>query len=327
MIRSITNNFRLIAEQIKQTSVELNNKRTSKQQAFSRLTEIKRLKRVRINSRAPFTYCTNCGEELKGMFCHCCGQYATEANESLPRFIKHYMDNNFSYDGRLWITLKYLFLRPGFLPKEYTKGRIASYMHPFKLYMFTSFVFFFLFFTLTLSDANLIGTKGPTNNISINLNNSDTETGEKAGKTISLNKFKEIASSHFKTYSPLAMFFLMPVFGLLLKVVYRRNKIPYVSHLVFSINFHTILLILFTLAILIDYISAKTFPDISSYSSNVLLAGIAIYLLLASKVFYRLGWKKLILKTGLVSFLYTILIITLFIAFLSFEIIQTYRSA
>lgn len=327
MIRTPVQTIRQITEHVKLTSVALRNKRLLKEQALRRLTEIKRLKRVRIDSTAPFTYCTNCGEELRGMYCHRCGQFAAEATETLPRFIKHYMDNNFSYDGRLWITLKYLFLRPGFLPQEYKKGRITSYMHPLKLYMFTSFVFFFLFFTLTLSNNKLINMEGNSNSISVNMDDTNSDHTGKSEKKIDLNKFRDIASGHFKTYSPLAMFLLMPFFGLLLKAVYRRNKISYVNHLVFSINFHTILLILFSMAIITDYVSNKTYPEISNHTTNVLLSGIIIYFLIASKKFYNLGWKKIILKTTLISFLYSILIFTLLVAFLSFEIIQTYKLA
>jgi len=41
---------------------------------------------------------------------------------------------------------KYLLLRPGFLSKEYLRGRRTSYLHPIRMYVFTSAVFFLIFF-------------------------------------------------------------------------------------------------------------------------------------------------------------------------------------
>ena len=325
MIQKIAKKIGYATEQIQQTTSKLHEKRVQKQLAIERLTEIKRIKRVRAKFATTQTHCSNCGEELKGMFCHCCGQYATEANESLPRFIKHYLDTNFSYDGRLWITLKYLLIRPGFLPHEYTKGRITSYMHPFKLYMFTSFVFFFLFFSFTLDKELVTELNSNTNNLTINLNDTNAQTTGKTTRITDLSKFFNIASGHFKTYSPMAMFFLMPVFALILMLIYRQKRYSYVHHLIFSINIYTVLLILFSIAIITDYIFAKTAPDINTYVSNILLAGTIIYFIAASKTFYRLAWKKIILKTGFVIFIYTSLVFILFIIFLIIEIIHTYK--
>ena len=325
MIQSIAKRIGSVSEQLLQTTRKLHAKRVQKKRAIERLTEIKRIKRVRVKFESSHSHCSNCGEELKGMYCHCCGQYATEANESLPRFIKHYLDTNFSYDGRLWITLKYLLIRPGFLPHEYTKGRITSYMHPFKLYMFTSFVFFFLFFSFTLDKELVTELNSNTNNLTINLNDTNAQTTGKTTRIKDLSEFFEVASGHFKTYSPMAMFFLMPVFALILMLIYRQKRYPYVHHLIFSINIYTVLLILFSIAIITDYIFAKTAPDINTYVSNILLAGTIIYFIAASKTFYMLSWKKIILKTGFVISAYTFLVFILFIAFLVIEIIHTYQ--
>ena len=91
MIQKIAKKIGYATEQIQQTTSKLHEKRVQKQLAIERLTEIKRIKRVRAKFATTQTHCSNCGEELKGMFCHCGGQYATEANESLPRSIKHYL--------------------------------------------------------------------------------------------------------------------------------------------------------------------------------------------------------------------------------------------
>jgi hypothetical protein len=52
------------------------------------------------------------------------------------------------FDGKFFSTLKYLLFKPGFLSHEYLRGRRASYLHPIRMYVFTSAVFFLVFFSL-----------------------------------------------------------------------------------------------------------------------------------------------------------------------------------
>ena len=47
-----------------------------------------------------------------------------------------------------------MFTRPGFLTNEFNAGKINSYVHPFRLYMCISVVFFTLFFMLASDKAN-----------------------------------------------------------------------------------------------------------------------------------------------------------------------------
>ena len=49
----------------------------------------------------------------------------------------------FETDSRLWATLRALFARPGHLSAEFSRNRRASYLPPFRLYLFSSIVFFF----------------------------------------------------------------------------------------------------------------------------------------------------------------------------------------
>ena len=49
----------------------------------------------------------------------------------------------FETDSRLWATLRALFVRPGHLSAEFSRNRRASYLPPFRLYLFSSIVFFF----------------------------------------------------------------------------------------------------------------------------------------------------------------------------------------
>jgi hypothetical protein len=58
----------------------------------------------------------------------------------------HFLHDITHFDGKFFSTLKYLLFKPAFLSKEYLKGRRASYLHPIRMYVFTSFIFFLIFF-------------------------------------------------------------------------------------------------------------------------------------------------------------------------------------
>ncbi len=92
--------------------------------------------------------CLNCNAELIGRFCQDCGQENIEPKESFGGLITHFFNDITHFDGKFFSTLKYLITRPGFLPKEFLSGRRARYLHPIRMYVFTSAVFFIVFFSL-----------------------------------------------------------------------------------------------------------------------------------------------------------------------------------
>jgi hypothetical protein len=92
--------------------------------------------------------CLNCGAEVQGRFCQICGQENIEPKESFWHLVTHFMYDITHFDGKFFSTLKYLLFKPGFLSHEYLRGRRASYLHPIRMYVFTSAIFFLVFFSL-----------------------------------------------------------------------------------------------------------------------------------------------------------------------------------
>lgn len=124
-----------------------------RRRALSRRLEYRRLRRLRKLTVPAYTHCKNCGERLLGMYCHRCGQYALDIEQPFWKYIKQYFENVYQFDSKVWQTLWLLFRRPGFLTTEFNAGKINSYVHPFRLYMFISVVFFTLFFMVASSTA------------------------------------------------------------------------------------------------------------------------------------------------------------------------------
>lgn len=91
--------------------------------------------------------CLNCGAALHGRFCHYCGQENIEPKDSFWHLVTHFVYDIIHFDGKFFSTLKYLLFKPGFLSHEYLRGRRADYLHPIRMYVFTSAFFFLIFFS------------------------------------------------------------------------------------------------------------------------------------------------------------------------------------
>lgn len=98
--------------------------------------------------------CLNCGTMVQGRFCHVCGQENVVPHETFLYMVKHFFYDIMHFDSKFFDTLKILLFRPGFLSKEYMKGRRAAYLNPVKMYVFTSAIFFLLFFSFVKPGGN-----------------------------------------------------------------------------------------------------------------------------------------------------------------------------
>jgi hypothetical protein len=91
--------------------------------------------------------CLNCGEILQNRFCPVCGQENIEPKETVWGLVSHFAYDITHFDGKFFSTVKYLLIKPGFLSLEHMKGRRVRYLHPIRLYVFTSAFFFIIFFS------------------------------------------------------------------------------------------------------------------------------------------------------------------------------------
>ena len=91
--------------------------------------------------------CLNCGAMVQGRYCQVCGQENVVPHETFWHMVKHFFYDIMHFDSKFFDTLKDLLFKPGFLSREYISGRRVAYLHPVKMYVFTSAVFFLIFFS------------------------------------------------------------------------------------------------------------------------------------------------------------------------------------
>lgn len=106
--------------------------------------------------------CLNCGTQVLGRYCHVCGQENLEPRETFWHLVTHFVYDVTHFDGKFFATVKYLMVKPGFLPHEYIKGKRNTYLNPIRMYVFVSAIFFLFFLSVFKPDNVLkINDSGP----------------------------------------------------------------------------------------------------------------------------------------------------------------------
>ncbi len=88
--------------------------------------------------------CLNCQQEVEHRYCPHCGQENSEITKSFYHLFKHFFEDLTHYDSSFWKTIFNLFFKPAALTKEYLLGKRLSFLPPVRLYIFISFITFFL---------------------------------------------------------------------------------------------------------------------------------------------------------------------------------------
>ncbi|GAB2527947.1 DUF3667 domain-containing protein [Rufibacter soli] len=274
-----------------------------------------------------YPICTNCDyvftKEQPDNFCPSCGQENHDLNVPFKHVALELLEGTIHYDSKFWITLKYLLFYPGKLTNEFHRGRRMGYVPPIRLYVFISFIFFFLLslraghlkggehtlrsdLQLTPSIAvdsldafanvpgasdslrKKLGEKGinpdsllvtnskqeeeqlskldsiPSHASKGRLDSALTAYGVSSHNWITRGALQKAADFQRLTKNELAlkalkyfsvmMFVLMPVFALLLKLVFLRARRYYMEHLIFSIHLHCFYFMLYILYMLSLYL-------------------------------------------------------------------------
>lgn len=89
--------------------------------------------------------CLNCRYVVENKFCPNCGQKNEDTRKTFHHLFVHFFEDLTHYENAFWRTIRNLLLKPAALTKEYLSGKRLSYLAPVRLYIFISFITFFLF--------------------------------------------------------------------------------------------------------------------------------------------------------------------------------------
>ncbi|MBN1144294.1 MAG: DUF3667 domain-containing protein [Bacteroidales bacterium] len=290
-------------------------------------------------SRVKKTECPNCGYKLSQAFNYCpsCGQENHTHKLPFKHFVGEFLETLFHFDNKLLVTLRDLFI-PGRMTVNYNQNKRGRYVPPIRLYIFITFIFFLILSLSSKLEKQLEeGESGDSDStlISVNVFGIEADTAwynkirnsQEPDKLINEFIHKEYPESGWvmkkmirnlllintghvgkeelmhKLHKAISgsMFVLMPVFAFFLWLFYWRKKIFYSEHLVFSLHFHTLLFIIFTLWLLLNLVNL--------HIGLLFLAAILSYLMWSLKNVHQQGWMKTTMKFLLITGVYSLSIL------------------
>lgn len=101
-------------------------------------------------------FCLSCGAPQVGVFCVRCGQKQDDLRRSLFLLGRDFIEDTFSFDGRMWRTLGLLVAAPGAVPMQFSHGKRSQFTPPVRLFLVVSFLFFL---TIGLTNTLFVGVK------------------------------------------------------------------------------------------------------------------------------------------------------------------------
>ncbi len=125
-------------------------------------------------------------------------------------------------------------------------------------------------------------------------------------KTVDINILKKnpkIFVNYFINKLPFIIFFYLPVFALVIWLIYVRRPFNYMEHLIFTFHVQTTFFVIMGFALLLDEIFNTT------YFSAIILILFLFYLYKALRNFYRQGRFKTLVKFLFLNVLFFILAI------------------
>jgi hypothetical protein len=177
--------------------------------------------------------CYNCGHPVSAKFCSECGQKFQPPVIPLGDVALDFLGNFVTFDSKAVRSLYPLLFRPGFLTREFSAGRQVAYLPPSRLYAFVSVYFWLL---VRRFDPVTVGTF--------------TEILPEPG-TLGALTAAQVAQMNERISNnlPLLMLAIIPLFALLMKLLFVRQRIYYTQHLTFAFHFFSFLFLIATPAV------------------------------------------------------------------------------
>lgn len=236
------------------------------------------------------------------------------------KWLRDYIEDTFHLDSRLARSLWHLVARPGSLTQAYVEGQRSAYVRPFRLYLTASFLYLLALTFFPPNDIVRFQPAGQTEEMKLSVGMATaavtvTESTappasappERSALWHKMQKFSaqgpgaaQAQAIHLiVTTLPKAMFVFVPVFALLLKLLYRRSGRFYAEHFLFALHFHAFSFLTLGLSLVVLRGSVRPLQQI-------IILG---YLFLALRRVYGQPRVRTFLKAGFLWFTYGVLLL------------------
>lgn len=296
--------------------------------------------------------CLNCNHVVEKRYCPNCGQENTETKESFHYLFTHTIEDLVHYDSGFWKTIKFLLFYPAKLTTEYLSGKRKTYVAPVKLYIFISFITFFILSIINsfeehketplkntntqeeiIKEDNIRLSESKGNVIKLDSTEIQSKLGKENNQTVKwlFSKFRDFEknskqkdfnkkfSKTFFSTIPKALFIFMPLFAFVLWLFHDKKKWYYFDHGIFTIHYFSMILLSFTIneiiTLVLDYMFKGEIADtINGFIALFLILWWVFYFFRSHSRFYgEKKWISRIKGTFILGINTVFLIITILI--------------
>lgn len=305
--------------------------------------------RKKPEEKLSFTHCEDCGAELHGHYCSNCGQVAVDYRRSFRHVIADVAESFLNWDSKFTKTLGLLLLSPGWLTNQFVAGRRTRYLHPLRVYLLVSIVFFlcarFVPFQVKPPDAAKMTAEerakveqamqkpgipeAVREQVLRNLAEQQKKEAAKSGlsaippavpsppppdKDESLRPQPgdaappswlkqrlrekvgphgsnvELVSKTLRDNISTMMLFCIPLFALVLKILYLRQGRFYIEHLVYALHIHAFFYIAVLLTVFSGMAANRWVPALEGPLVWILVLAMVVQVFRSIRQVYRQSW-------------------------------------
>ncbi len=300
----------------------------------------------------PLIHCENCGTALTGPYCAQCGQPAVDYHRSFGSLLADAADAFFNFDARFFQSFGLLLFKPWRLTNEFVEGKRARHVHPLRVYLIASVLFFLVinflardnhFQTQTKFDEDEVATPAasaapgaqPTASVSSGISPRPASSSPAApSKGFQMKVSDEPGKSGFgrwvqarvkdkigptgnrgdlflrtliQNLAPMVLC-CIPLFALVLKILYIFKRRFYIEHLIFALHTHAFVFLSTVIIIGIGFLLALKSPVLTAIACPILGTAVLVQLLVAIRRVYRQNWFATVFKFALGSLIYVVLL-------------------
>ena len=235
---------------------------------------------------------------------------------TLGEFAQQFGGSFIAAEGALWRTLVLLFTKPGQLTVEYLAGRRRRYVLPLRLYLTVSVITLILLSVSTALNVARAPGQGVVakDDVNLSIDIGASHVGLRRGEFFcenypawvcsrlqrrfdidpkAVSREFEAASQRFVSHWGHAMFALVPLFAMWVKLAWRNRRLRYTEHLVFALHLHAFW---FAALLLVQIVPGAL--------AAVPILWMPVYALLATRRVYGGRWWVLIGRNLAVALVY-----------------------
>jgi len=307
----------------------------------------RRWRRKKKKGSAPLTHCENCGAALTGPYCANCGQAAIDYHRSFGTILLDAADAFFNLDARFFTTFALLFAKPWRLTNDFLAGKRQRFVHPLRVYLMASLAFFLLIKELNLNKphepsksrhAALVHAKKDTigpgatvtptppnavddDGVSFQISPSEEKNMPPFARWLKARAEEKIGPTGAKgdlflkaliDNLPYMVLGCIPIFSVVLKLLYIRKRRFYIEHLIFALHTHAFVFLATVVIIGLGFFLDWKLPHLTGLVCTLLSFTVVAELLLAIKRVYRQNWFATLFKFVLGSTIYSVLLLIAF---------------